>query len=384
MNLLTATLLTLVLTCPVFASGPPSYWSEDLSGAQAVAGTPAGALATARAGEKELTSVLNFRLPAETGDRSLEIKGQVRSLIFIEDGAALLAVVQKQFRKKSWDTFLLKIDTATSKTTRLVTLPRSAAGMTLLPGARHLLVACNREIRSFTLPGFRSGQLYRLPGGNLALAHYSGPLILVGRTHDLVLVNLEDPPGEEQMPIRQRFAIASPLRSMTISADATRLYGVTLDGVKVEQSLDAMDLSAAVLPQLPAVPEPEAIKAPVEVVRPPVRKTVVPPEPQPDAEPQAQADATDFQLFGTLQGAAASRVESVLILGPNNILREAARVRPDADGRWGVAALPPGRYRIVLDGGGGHVIVSEPRFAAIQVIEGEAVEAPPFDVQRIR
>ncbi len=77
-------------------------------------------------------------------------------------------------------------------------------------------------------------------------------------------------------------------------------------------------------------------------------------------------------------------MEWVVILGPNNLLREAARIQPDADGRWGVESLAPGRYRIVLNGGGEHVIESDPRFATVQVMQDEVMEAPAFHVRRVR
>ncbi|MBD3867452.1 MAG: hypothetical protein IFK94_04920 [Acidobacteria bacterium] len=420
MNAFAATLLTLFMACPALADGPPSYWEEDLSGIKAVAGSPAGAVATAKAGEKR-TSAIRFKLSSDTSYRGLVIKGQVRSLLFVEDDAVLLAVVQKQKKGKAWDTYLLTIDTATTSTDRLLTLPRSAAGMTWWPGAKHILVACEHEIRSFTLPGFRSGPLYQLPGGNLALAHHSGPLFLVGRSLDLVLVNLEDSQAEDQIPVRQRFSLASPLRSMSVYSDPNRLYGVTLDNVKIEQPLDVLDISAAVLPLAPR-PEPKLVQAPnpppvpVVVEEPQVQPVETPEEPEPEPEPElepvveqpqarpvetppapepvrqeaapppppAPVRHTDYQVFGTIEGAAAAQVESVLVLGPNSILREATRVRPGDDGRWGIGSLAPGRYRLVLDGGGGHVIVSEPRFATIQVVEGEAQEVPPFDAQRVR
>jgi hypothetical protein len=106
--------------------------------------------------------------------------------------------------------------------------------------------------------------------------------------------------------------------------------------------------------------------------------------PEPSIEKETPGQGAGFHVFGSLRGAVADRVEWVLLLGPDNILREAARVRPGTDGHWGVASLPSGRYRVVLDGGGGHVLVSEPRFATIQVIEGETTKAPSFDVQRVR
>ncbi len=383
------TLWTLVLSCTVVASGPPAYWSEELANIQAVAGSQKGAVATARAGGKERTSVVRFRLPGELEDQTLEIKGQVRSLAFAENDGALLAVVQKQSRRRPWDSFLLRIDTATAKTERMVTQPSTAAGMALWPETGHLLVACDQEIRTFILPGFRSGPLYQLPGGNLALAHHSGSLVLVGRTADLVLVNLEDPQGEKQIPVRQQVGIAVPLLAMSVSSDGTRLYGVNLDGEKVDQPLGMLDFPAAALPLKQTAPRPEPLPAPEpeQEQRPEPEPVVVkelPSEPEPEPQPEPSVPAEDFQLYGSLRGAAANRVEWVVILGPNNILREATRIQPDADGRWGVESLPPGRYRIVLDGGSSHVIESDPRFATVQVVQDEAMEAPAFLVRRAR
>ena len=387
-----ATLWALIFSCAAFASGPPAYWGEELANIQAVAGTPAGAVATARAGGKERTSVVRFRLPGESKDRILEIKGQVRSLAFTENDDALLAVVQKRSRRRPWDTFLLRIDTATAKTGRMVTLPRTAAGMALWPETGHLLLACDQEIRTFILPGFRSGPLYQLPGGNLTLAHHSGSLVLVGRTGDLALINLEDPQGEEQIPVRQHVGIATPLLAMTVSSDGARLYGVTLDGEKVEQPLSMLNFSAAALPLKQATPRPEPMQAPepvenvpVVVKEPPAEPKPAPePEPKPEPVPEPSMPAGDFQIYGSLLGAEANRVEWVVILGPNNLLREAARIQPEEDGRWGVESLPPGRYRIVLNGGGGHVIESDPRFATVQVVQDEVMEAPVFHVRRVR
>lgn len=415
MNALAVTLIIVVMAFPAFASGPPAYWGEELSEIQAVTGSLSGAVATARAGEKRI-SAIRFRLSSDANYRGLKIKGRVSSLLFMDDDATLLAVVRRQAKRETGDTYLLKIDTATTATERLATLPRSAAGMTWWPGARHVLVSCKNEIRSFKLPGFRSGPLYQLFGGNLAIAHHSGPVFLVSRTSDLVLVNLEDPQGEVQIPVRKRFSIAGPLLAMEVSSEPTRLYGVTLDGVKIEQSLDVEDLSAALLPSAPASePEPNKVEAPhvpVMPEEPAVQIEPTPPDPEPEPEPQPEpvveapplpapvpapepepqferqpedeVGRRDFQVYGTIQGAAATQVESVLILGPNNILREAARVQPGDDGRWGIGSLQPGRYRVVLDGGGGQAILSEPRFATIQVIEGEALEVPPFEAQRVR
>jgi hypothetical protein len=63
-------------------------------------------------------------------------------------------------------------------------------------------------------------------------------------------------------------------------------------------------------------------------------------------------------------------------------LREAARVRPAADGRYQVSNLPPGRYSIQLSGGGKRVLVTEPRFLTVNVSVGTPATAD-FRVLRV-
>ena len=82
----------------------------------------------------------------------------------------------------------------------------------------------------------------------------------------------------------------------------------------------------------------------------------------------ADPPAAAHQLEGRIVGAV-ELVEAVVLLGPDNILQEAARVQPDHDGTWSVNGLDPGRYRIQLDGGGDRVLVAEPRFLMVDIGE---------------
>lgn len=88
------------------------------------------------------------------------------------------------------------------------------------------------------------------------------------------------------------------------------------------------------------------------------------------------------QLAGRITGPAAARVVAVVAYGPDNILREAARVRPEADGRWALGGLEPGRYRIRLDAGGGRVLVSEPAFLVVDLATSP-VRAPDLRALRV-
>jgi hypothetical protein len=80
------------------------------------------------------------------------------------------------------------------------------------------------------------------------------------------------------------------------------------------------------------------------------------------------------RLRGRIEGPAADQVRHVVVFGPDNLLREAARVRPAADGRYEVTNLTAGRYGIQLSGGGNRVLVTEPRFLTVEVsADGPAV-----------
>jgi hypothetical protein len=78
---------------------------------------------------------------------------------------------------------------------------------------------------------------------------------------------------------------------------------------------------------------------------------------------------------GRISGPAADQVVHVVLFGPDNLLREAARVRPAADGRYRIPNLPPGRYSIQLSGGGNRVLLTEPRSRTVEVSVGASAEA---------
>jgi hypothetical protein len=71
-----------------------------------------------------------------------------------------------------------------------------------------------------------------------------------------------------------------------------------------------------------------------------------------------------------------------LFLGPDNILREAARVVPEGSGRYQSSTLPAGSYRVVAAGKGGRVLICSPPYISLQVGSNSAVEAPELTVLR--
>lgn len=63
-------------------------------------------------------------------------------------------------------------------------------------------------------------------------------------------------------------------------------------------------------------------------------------------------------------------VQVVLIFGPDSIIREQARIAPEAGGTWKAPLPPPGTYRVVPVGAGARPLRSEPHFQTVQVRDG--------------
>ena len=87
-------------------------------------------------------------------------------------------------------------------------------------------------------------------------------------------------------------------------------------------------------------------------------------------------------VFGVVEGPSLAEVAAIVLLGPDNVLHEAARAIPDERGRFVSSALPPGTYRLVAAGKGGRVLICEPPFITIRVDSNGAVEAPVLKVLR--
>jgi hypothetical protein len=144
---------------------------------------------------------------------------------------------------------------------------------------------------------------------------------------------------------------------------------------------------AAVEPEAPTLePQPTIAEAEPEPTAPEPRAAQPEPgiaepasaEPEPAAEPPAHAEG--HQVSGHIDGPAADRVAAVVLLGPDNILREAQRVRPGSDGWWWADGLQPGRYRIQLDGGGETVLLTQPPFVLLEIEAGKPVRAAEIRV----
>jgi hypothetical protein len=403
----------------------------------------------------------------------VELAGLFRDLLFDPGGEVVYGVLYKAAKKREGDTYLTVWDPSKGKVRRAVRLPSSARSVDYWTVRNALLVAARDELRTFYLPDLRSGPLFRVAGNNLAVSTVAGgDLVLVGQLEGLVLVNLTDPPGRFEMPIRGSARAPGPVVDVATSSDGTealarlddgRLFRVGFDPFEISESgrvalasLEGRDRTPE--PEVTAAPpapapaprepppvsseaaaptadriasdEPAAEREPVEPTEPlpaaepvesnqppappapaeqadeevpvereeplestaatePAAATPSPPREKPEPAPPADREVEPGdpsergpRLQGRIEGPAAKAVEWVVLLGPDSIVREALRVKPAADGSWQAVELPPGRYRVQLDGGGGRVLVSDPPFLLLDVPENEVIAAPTIRVKR--
>jgi hypothetical protein len=96
--------------------------------------------------------------------------------------------------------------------------------------------------------------------------------------------------------------------------------------------------------------------------------------------PWSEDDAP--QLWGRLGGEAVDEVREIILLGPDSIVREARRLRPEQGGFWRADDLEPGRYQVQLSAGGQKVLLTEPRVAIVEVPGSGSTEATAIRVLR--
>jgi hypothetical protein len=330
---------------------------------------------------------------------SLELNGRVRDLLFSPDAQSVLCLLHRPAKRREGDTYLMSIELEPPRARRVMRLPPSARGLDYWPQREALLVASRNEVRTLTFPGLRSGPLYRVSGENLSVAFLGpGGLILLGQQNALLLVDLDAPPGEMEMPVRERVPASPAVVSLAAAADGSRALARLADGTVHGVELRPLRLAATGVPGpvastekvhggTPADPEPtepgagdppsaapvpsDAGPPPPAAQKPPPAASAVPAPIVPGADPEPE----EPQVRGRIAGPAASEVTAVVILGPDSILREALRVAPGEDGRWSADGLAPGRYRVQLDGGGARVIVAQPPFLLLEIHPGESIDA---------
>ena len=327
-------------------------------------------------------SVLRF---ARAGDapKDLKLAGRVLGLAVAPDGNAAFVIVRTTNRKGAVRSVeLVRVDLQTARATTGPTIPATARGLAFSAGGSTLLVASRDEIRTFQLPGLASGPLYRALGDNVGVASIAGSSVVVlAQPSRVVLADLAAPQGRDGLVLSQEAAAPAPLRGMMASTGAAGPVALSEGGIAWCVRASALPPPPPPLPPPPPSVTMESPAVEIPPVQPPAAEpliveapTIVPPAIEPQAAPGT--------VFGVVEGPSLAEVAAIVLLGPDNVLHEAARAIPDERGRFVSSALPPGTYRLVAAGKGGRVLICEPPFITIRVDSNGAVEAPVLKVLR--
>jgi hypothetical protein len=84
-----------------------------------------------------------------------------------------------------------------------------------------------------------------------------------------------------------------------------------------------------------------------------------------------------------LSGPAVTGVAAIVALGPDNVLKEAARAVPAGDGSFRFDGLAPGNYRLVASGASGRVVLCEPPYLSVRLDGSQPVTAPEWRAIRV-
>lgn len=160
-----------------------------------------------------------------------------------------------------------------------------------------------------------------------------------------------------------------------------------------EEKPAAVEAIAVVAPAAPPAAEPVAEPVPEPVAAaetpsgPPAHDPAPePPTPTPAANPQpgADQDAAPQEESGPprLRGHVNGRgAKTIVLYGPNNILKEATRTTVQEDGTWSLDLPAPGTYRIVAIGDGSTPIPVVPSFRTVTVRPGIGESGIDFEVR---
>jgi hypothetical protein len=349
--------------------------------------------------KKHLRAIVHVSSVEHPDPLELEVKGRIVDLLFSEDGGLLFAIHERPPRKRrSGENFLLLIETGTLKSRRDLYLPATSRALAFWPARNALLVASRNEIRTLLLPDLRSGPLFRILGENRSVASIGGSRILIGQDERLLIVDLADRPGDDQMPVRESVAVDAPVMDLAIDRSGGPGLARLADDRVIRIGIDPLSVAAADREIIARAAAPEPVPAaPVTAIalldeQPDPPETPEIPTREPDEpEPAGSAavstgvpaiapeenvlDPGAVQVRGEISGPERADVVAVVLFGPDNILLEASRVVPDVSGSWQVEGLAPGRYRVVVDGGGRNVLVSEPAFHVVEIqVESALIE----------
>jgi len=196
---------------------------------------------------------------------------------------------------------------------------------------------------------------------------YPGPegaLLAVGETGDAWRVQLHEPEiaraPEAPVPIPDPVPLPVPHETPPVVPPAPPPAQATVE--------------TAPIPTPVPTPVPEPTPAPTPV-----------PEPEPSAapEPTPAPALPPGTIAGSVTGPALGQVAFVLALGPNNVLKEAARVAPAGDGSFRFDGLAPGTYRLTASGPGGRVVLCDPPYLTVRLDGTQPASAPEWRAVRV-
>ena len=329
-----------------------------------------------------------------SGGRTIEAPGRVVALAAGPDGEAWAIVRESDRKGVDQRASLLSIDVAGGKLGRGIPLPLSAQGLTVTEST--ILVATADEIRTFRRPDLTSGPLYRVPGGNVGVGTTSVPMIwVVAQTERVGFVDVSQPQGRDGLLLEGTAPAPMPLKMLGRDAEGELIaVGATGDAWKLEvEPFDRKTIPDPIpLPEphevtpdtpIPAPPAPEPTPGPTPIPTPiPTPVPTPAPTPSPPA-PTPAPTGSPGSISGTIAGEARGEVRYVMALGPDNVVKEAARVAPTSEGAYRFEGLAPGAYRLVAAGAGGRVIICDPPYLTVRLDGSQPVAAPELRAVRV-
>ena len=212
-------------------------------------------------------------------------------------------------------------------------------------------------------------------------------LAFPGVGHDLIVALLPSgavtavrtPPPQPKRALAPEppIAAAGAGASATPAASSTPAPGAPAadapaTGASGAPAPEAKESPAPAAEPVPAAPSASPDAGPPPIPPPPAGESPAPPG---EAKPPAPTG-----LSGKLTGAVA-RVHAIVLYGPNNILKEYARVRPESDGSWRAPLPPAGAYRVMAVGDGSTPLPVKPGYIAVKVVEGVGQSDLDFEVK---
>ncbi|HYV19584.1 MAG TPA: hypothetical protein VFC25_11225 [Verrucomicrobiae bacterium] len=173
--------------------------------------------------------------------------------------------------------------------------------------------------------------------------------------------------------------IPAPAGSMPVA-------GARPDHPKPAAPSDPKPAAASAQPSTAAATKENAPVIPPNPETAPAKPEAAPPNPEPATPSPGETVPAGHQEEGPplLRGRVTGKLEGVktiVLYGPDNILKEATRVELQPDGTWSLPLPAPGHYRIVAISDGSTPIPVVPSFRTVNVRAGIAESGIDFEVR---